>query len=103
MRKQETIGDLQFWREVIVYYRTSAKRERKLKHRIRLAKCLNEARGNLKYAESKLLIVLVLAVILSGCVSTIRGLGQGVKGIGQGTGTIVTGVGDFLIDEMEGK
>ena len=97
MKKQD-IGDLQFWRECIVHYRLKAKEEKSLKKRIVIAKCLNDARGYLKYAESKILvIVLVLIIILcSSCVSTIRGVGQATKGIGQGAG-------DFLIEEMEGK
>ena len=54
MNKQ-TIGDLQFWRETIVFYKLAAMKEKNLNHRIRLARCLNDARGSLKYAESKYL------------------------------------------------
>ena len=102
------IGDIQFWNTVIQDYKAKAGKERSLRRRIILAKCLNDARGYLKYAESKILhkalIVLVLAVILvSGCASTIRGIGQMAQGVGQGTGTIITGAGNYLVEEMEGK
>lgn len=48
-------------------------------------------------------VLVIVVLFVSGCASTIRGVGQAVKGVGQGTGTIVAGVGDYLIEEMEGK
>ena len=44
-------------------------------------------------------IAVVLAIVLFGCRSTIRGTGQVLQGIGTGTGTIITGVGDYLVEE----
>ena len=50
-------------------------------------------------------VAVILAIIFAsyGCVTTIRGVGQGISGIGQGVGTIVVGAGDYLQEEMEGK
>ncbi len=84
MNKQ-VIGDLQFWRETIVFYRVAANQEKNLKRRIRLAKCLNDARGFAKYAESKYLVVIVLAAILffsQGCQAA-SGLGRDITNISE--------------------
>ena len=87
------IGDIQFWNTVIQDYKAKAGKERSLRRRIILAKCLNDARGYLKYAESKILhnavIVLVLAVILvSGC--------QTVKGVTGDAGWMLTKLSDNI-------
>ena len=80
MKKENTVGDIQFWNTVIQDYKAKAGKERSLRRRIILAKCLNDARGYLKYAESKILhkalIVLVLTVIIfvSGCQTVKAGL-----------------------------
>ena len=77
MKKEAEIGDICFWNTVIQDYKDKAKTEKRLKYRIRLAKCLNEARGYLKYAESKILVALLLAILFcSGCQTVKGGLGD---------------------------
>ena len=48
-------------------------------------------------------LIVLASIILTGCTTAIRGTGEMISGIGQGGGTIVKGVGDYLIEEMEGK
>ena len=77
MKKEAEIGDICFWNTVIQDYKDKAKTEKRLKYRIRLAKCLNEARGYLKYAESKILVALLLAILFcSGCGEIIQSAGH---------------------------
>ncbi len=82
--KKQVIGDLQFWRETIEDLKEQARHVRALKAKIRLAKCLNEARGYLKYAESKYLVVIVLAILFfsQGC-QTVSAIGQDITNISE--------------------
>ena len=88
------IGDIEFWNTVIQDYKDKAKKERSLKRRIRIAKCLNDARGYLKYAEGKILhktvMVLALVVILFvlGC--------QTFKGVTGDAGWLLTEMSDNI-------
>ena len=84
MKKEAEIGDICFWNTVIQDYKDKAKTEKRLKYRIRLAKCLNEARGYLEYAESKILVALLLAILFcSGC-QTASGLGRDITSVSDG-------------------
>ncbi len=90
----EEYGDLVLWQEVIQDLKAEAKKAKKLTARIRLAKSLNNARGYLKYAESKILVILVLAILfVSGC--------QTLKGVTGDTGWMLTKLSENINTEKE--
>ena len=86
MKKEIHYGGIQLWKTTIVDLKEQAKHARTLKAKVRLARALNDARGWLKYAESKILILVVIvnlgviATILSGC-NTVNGIGKDLQSV----------------------
>jgi len=95
MNKEQEIGEIQLWNEIIEDLKEQAGYAKALKDRIRLAKSLNDARGCLKYAESKILALVLLAILFcsQGC--------QTIKGVTGDAGWILTELSDNI--QTEGK
>ena len=80
---KKTMGTVEFWQTVIVHYRN--RKPKTLKGKVENAKALNNARGWLKYAESKILVVLALMILfVAGCSKVLAGTGQILDGFGDG-------------------
>ncbi len=85
--KTHEIKNVEFWKGVIADLREQAKYAKTLKVKVNLTRALNDARGWLKYAESKILVVLALTIIViacSSCAKMLAGTGQILDGFGDG-------------------
>lgn len=96
---KKTMQPIEFWQTVIVHYRN--RKPKKLKEKVELAKALNAAWGWLKYAESKILVVLVLGMLfVSGCATAKGGLQFG-GGIMQDLGWLMSETAENINTEKE--
>ncbi len=79
------IGDIEFWNTCIADLKEQAKHAKTLKDKIYLAQSLCKSRYCLKYAESKILVIVLLALLLcAGCAKMLGGAGQIIDGFGDG-------------------
>ena len=76
---KKVIGNRQLWIEIIEDLREQARHAKTLKAKVNLARALNDARGYLKYAEKKILaLVLLVILFVSGC-EAVGGLGRDIS------------------------
>ena len=80
---KKVMENVEFWKTCILFYRNRTPKT--LKDKVENARALNDARGWLKYAEGKILVLVLLAILCcAGCGKMLGGAGQMLDGFGDG-------------------